>query len=60
MTISVNVSVPIGGDAPSVQLNMDASDAVSLIGELGKIANDDTVLTSQLLALLKDQLEKKV
>lgn len=58
MTISVNIGVPIGSEKPSVQLNMDASDAVSLIGELGKVANDDTALTSQLLALLKGLLEK--
>ena len=43
-----------------VQIAMDASDAVSLIGELGKVANDDSAITNQLLDLLKTVLIKKL
>lgn len=56
--MAISVNIPLSGDKSFVQLTMDASDAVSLIGELGKVANDDTALTSQLLSLLKDALVK--
>lgn len=60
MAISVNVGFPTGSDKPSVQLTMGPEDAISIIGELGKIANEDTALTSQLLSLLKDAMIKQL
>ena len=53
----LNMILAPGG---KVQIAMDASDAVSLIEELGKVANDDSALTSQLLAMLKELLEKQL
>jgi hypothetical protein len=52
----LNVILAPGGQ---VQIAMDASDAVSLVAELGKVANNDSALTAQLLALLKDLIEKQ-
>ena len=52
-----NIILAPGG---KVQIAMDASDAVSLVGELGKVANDDSALTNQLLAMLKELLEKQL
>ena len=53
----LNVVIGPGG---MVQVAMDASDAVSLIGELGKVANDDSALTNQLLVLLTSIVEKNL
>lgn len=53
----LNVVIGSGGQ---IQIAMDASDAVSLIGELGRVADADSAVTAQLLDLLKDVLEKKL
>lgn len=53
----LNVVLGPGG---KVQIAMDASDAVSLIGELGRVADNDSALTAQLLSLLKDIIEKQL
>lgn len=56
-SVMLNVVIGPGG---KVQVAMDASDAVSLIGELGKVANDDSALTNQLLVLLTSIVEKNL
>lgn len=53
----LNLVLAPGG---KVQIAMDASDAVDLIAELGRVADADSALTTQLLALLKDVLEKQL
>ena len=53
----LNLILAPGG---KVQIAMDASDAVSLIGELGRVANNDSALTNQLLSLLKELIEKQL
>ena len=53
----LNMILAPGG---KVQIAMDASDAVSLIGELGRVADGDSALTNELLALLKDLVEKQL